>query len=129
MGLLDWVKKDSAVARNQNDDRGGGWESLNVYFYHADGRYPPASHAETPEQFGAMIPQIRKQLDNKLELRITNSGDHLLFHATDKGIEWDGIGLGQHLDRARDVCTGSREERNTSDARLQQSDKGRSWER
>ena len=56
------------------------------------------------QRFGVMTPQIRKQLDNKLELRITNSGDHLLFHATDKGIEWDGIGLGQRLDRARDVC-------------------------
>jgi len=79
MGFLGWMKKDSRVAHSQNDDRGGGWQRLNVYFYRADGRYPPASHAETPDQFAAMIPQIRKQVDNRLELRITNSSDHLLF--------------------------------------------------
>jgi hypothetical protein len=121
MGLLDWVKRDSAMTRSQNDDRGSGWPRVNVYFYRADGRYPPASHAETPEQFAAMIPKIRNQVDNRLEVRITNGDDHLLFHATGKGVQWDGIGLSQHLDLARDA-------RPEDDADTRQKPKD-SWER
>jgi hypothetical protein len=93
MRFLDWMK--DSVARQRNDDHGRGWQRLGVYLYRADGRYPPATWAETPQAFYEMIPAIQKHLDNKLEVRITNGDDHMLFHATGKGIEWDGIGLSE----------------------------------
>jgi hypothetical protein len=77
-----------------------------------------------------MMPKIGRQVDNRLEVRITNAGDHLLFHATDKGIEWDGIGLGQHLDRTREGHT--QHEQNsecTTDADMQRKGRGRTWDR
>lgn len=100
MGYLDWIKGASAP-RSKSDERGVEWQKLKIYFYRADGRYPPASWAETGGQFTAMIPKISQHLDNKLELRITNSEDQMVFHATQKGIEWDGIGLSPILDHER----------------------------
>ena len=100
MGYLDWINR-SAAPRSKSDDRGTEWQTVSVYFYRADGRYPPASRAETGEQFAAMIPKISRHIDDKLEVRITNGEDHLLFHATQKGIEWDGIALSQILDHER----------------------------
>ena len=71
----------------------GEWKSLGVYLYRADGTYIRAKWAKTPEDFRKMLPKIGKHLKKRLEVRITNSGDELLFHATDKGIEWDGMEL------------------------------------
>lgn len=99
MALLDFMKRSDV--RGMHDDRGSGWERVGAYLYRADGRYPPATWAETPEQFVKMIPKIREHVDNKLKVRITNTDDHLLFHATDKGVEWDGIGLKPMLDHDR----------------------------
>jgi hypothetical protein len=100
MGFLDWM--DRSKVRSMHDDEGRGWERLGVYLYRADGRYPPAVWAETPQEFGEMIPAIRAHIGKKLEVRITNGEDHLLFHATRNGIEWDGIGLRPFLYRGRD---------------------------
>jgi hypothetical protein len=100
MGYLDWMK-GSGATRNKSDDQGGGWQRLHVYFYREDGRYPPAKHAETPEAFAEMVPKIREHIDKKLEIRITNGDDHMLFHATQKGIEWDGIQLEPILEHDR----------------------------
>jgi hypothetical protein len=100
MGYLNWIKS-SASPRSKSDDRGAGWQPVSVYFYRADGRYPPASRAETAGQFVAMIPKIGRHIDDKLEVRITDGNDHLLFHATQKGIEWDGIALSPILDHER----------------------------
>ncbi len=91
MAFLDWMKKNPA--RQAHDDAGGGWKAVGVYFHRADGRYPAARWAETPRQFEKMIPQIREHVNKKLEVRIVDTRDRLLFHATDKGIEWDGSGL------------------------------------
>jgi hypothetical protein len=99
MALLDWVKP--STVRGMHDDQGNGWQRLGVYLYRADGRYPPATWAETPQQFVKMIPKIREHVDNRLEVRITNSDDHLVFHATDKGVQWDGIQLKPLLDTDR----------------------------
>jgi hypothetical protein len=79
--------------------RGGGrlkvseWKLLGVYLYRADGTYTRAMWAKTPEDFRNMLPKIRKHVKNRLEVAITTTGDEMLFHATDKGIEWDGLGL------------------------------------
>lgn len=100
MGYLDWIKRPARVFE-KNDERGRAWRTLNVYLYRADGRYGPPVHAERPETFPAVVRQIREHVDNKLEVRITNGDDHLLFHATAKGIEWDGIGLTPILDHDR----------------------------
>jgi hypothetical protein len=96
MALLDWIKKRNEV---QREAQSGGWRAVGVYLYNSEGRYPPASWAKTPEEFAGMVPQIRNHLDNKLEIRITNGDDHLLFHATKNGIEWDGIRLSEYLSR------------------------------
>lgn len=69
------------------------WKWLGVYLYRADGTYTRAMWAKTSEDFRKMLPKIRKHVKNRLEVRITNTGDELLFHATDKGIEWDGMEL------------------------------------
>ena len=99
MAWLDWTKR--GAAQQQTGARLLGWQRVGVYLYRADGRYPPATWAETPKQFAEMLPVIQRHIDNKLEVRITNGDDHLLFHATDKGIEWDGIRLGPVLDEDR----------------------------
>ena len=97
MGFLNWLNRNAAP----HNEQGHAWERLGVYLYRADGRYPPATWAETPQQFAKMIRQIRKHVDKKLEVRITNTDDHLLFHATEKGIEWDGLALTPLLDHDR----------------------------
>lgn len=100
MGLPDFMNRSKV--RAMSDERGSEWQRVGVYFYNAEGRYPPATWAEIPEQFANMIPKIREHVDRKLEVRITNTDDHLLFHATDKGFEWDGIRLQTMLDHDRD---------------------------
>lgn len=96
MGLFDWM--NSRAVRSMSDEQGGGgWPRLGIYLYRADGRYGPAKWAETRQEFARMIPAIRDHVDRKLEVRITNTDDHLLFHATQKGIEWDDIRLGPWL--------------------------------
>jgi hypothetical protein len=100
MALLDWIKKRNQIPTD-TPSQTNGWRSVGVHFYNQDGRYPPATWAETPQQFVEMVPQIRKHLDNKLEVRITNGDDHLLFHATSNGIEWDGIRLSEYLSKGR----------------------------
>jgi hypothetical protein len=97
MGLLDWMNR----APENEQGRAPEWQTLKVYLYRHDGRYGPPNWAETPEEFTKMIPQIRKHMDGKLEVRVTNCDDHLLFHATDKGIEWDGINLGKVIEHDR----------------------------
>jgi hypothetical protein len=99
MAFLSWMNRNAAP----ENERGTtvGWQRLGVYLYRNDGRYPPATWAETPQQFAGMIPKIREHIANRLEVRITNGDDHLLFDATQKGIEWDGIGLSRHLDNGR----------------------------
>lgn len=99
MPFLDWMKK--SPVRQMHDDRGSGWKTVGIYLYRADGRYPSATWATTPQQFEKMIPQIREHIDKKLEVRITNAEDQLLFHATHKGIEWDGCGLAPMLKHER----------------------------
>jgi hypothetical protein len=84
------------------------WKRVGVYFYRADGRYPPAKWAQTPQQFSDMVPDIRRHIDGKLEVRITNSDDHLLFHSTKNDVEWDGIGLGKFLARDSEAHGASR---------------------
>jgi hypothetical protein len=106
MGYLDWM--EGSKVRSMHDDEGHGWEKLGVYLYRADGRYPPATWAETPKEFGEMIPAIRAHIHKKLEVRITNSEDHLLFHATQNGIEWDGIGLRPFLHCGRSQETAAK---------------------
>jgi hypothetical protein len=96
MGVQDWIKKRNEVESNTQSS---GWRTVGVYFYRPDGRYSAATWAATPQRFVEMVPQIRKHLDNKLEVRITSSDDHLLFHATKNGIEWDGIRLSEYLSR------------------------------
>jgi hypothetical protein len=98
MALLDWINKRNQI-QTDTPSQTNGWRSVGAYLYNSDGRYPAASWAETPEQFAGMVPQICNHLDNKLEVRITNSEDHLLFHATKNGIEWDGIRLSEYLSR------------------------------
>lgn len=99
MGFADWMRREAL--RSQSDV--GSWHRIGVYLYRADGRYPPPTWAETREQFMGMVPKIRQHIDNKLEVRITNGSDHLLFHSTKKGIEWDGIGLSPVLDHPRNA--------------------------
>ncbi|MBV9506242.1 MAG: hypothetical protein JO323_14675 [Acidobacteriia bacterium] len=70
-----------------------GWQWLGVYLYRADGTYSGAEWAKTPEEFRRLLPSIQEQIKNRGEVRIANIDDHLVFHATDKGIEWDGLGL------------------------------------
>jgi hypothetical protein len=48
---------------------------------------------KTPEKLTALLPKLRDHVRKRLEVRITNSSDELLFHSTSKGIEWDAIGL------------------------------------
>ena len=98
MALLDWINKRNQI-QTDTPSQTNGWRSVGAYLYNSDGRYPAASWAETPEQFAGMVPQICNHLDNKLEVRITNSEDHLLFHATKNGIEWDGIRLSEYLSK------------------------------
>ena len=85
------------VARMSKVHDKGGWQWLGVYLYRADGTYSGAVWAKTPEEFGKLLPAIQEQLKNRREVRIVNIDDHLVFHATAKGIEWDGIGLGALL--------------------------------
>ena len=99
MAFLDWMKK--SPARQMHDDSGSGWKPVGIHFYRADGKHPSATWAQTPQQFEKMIPRIREHLHKKLEVRIVNTQDQLLFHATDKGIEWDGSGLAPLLKRER----------------------------
>jgi hypothetical protein len=115
MALLDWIKKRN---EGQREPQSGGWHAVGVYFYNSEGRYPPASWANTPEEFAGMVPQIRNHLDNKLEIRITNSDDHLLFHATKNGIEWDGIRLSA-IKRATSPRSGKDGNRSSEIARSQ----------
>jgi hypothetical protein len=98
MRLLDWMQQPH---RDQSDTeaQSSRWRTVGVHFYGHDGRYPPATWADSPERFAEMIPQIRKHLDNKLEVRITNSEDHPLFHATSNGVEWDGLRLSEYLSK------------------------------
>jgi hypothetical protein len=98
MGFLDWIKR--APANEQGDT--SRWQTLKVYLYRADGRYGPPRLAESAQEFAGMVRQLREHVDKNLEVRITNPADHLLFHATPKGIEWDGIGLKPILDEDRD---------------------------
>jgi hypothetical protein len=79
------------------------WKTVGVYFHQADGRHPGPVWADTPEKFNDLIPDIRRQIESKLELRITNGDDHLLFHSTKNGVEWDGIGLRRFLEHHREV--------------------------
>lgn len=99
VALLDFMNRSKV--RSMSDEQGSAWQRVGVYLYRADGRYPPATWAETPEQFAQMIPNIRQHVDKRLEVRVTNTHDHLLFHATDNGIEWDGIQLKPLLDHDR----------------------------
>ena len=98
MTFLGWMKR----APEREHGRPPAWSTLKVYFYRADGRYGPPQWAETPREFAGMIRQIREHVDKKLEVRITNPEDQLLFHATEKGVEWDGIKLVPILDEDRD---------------------------
>jgi hypothetical protein len=97
MGFMNWVKR---APENEQGHR-PGWQTLKVYLYGRDGRYGSPNWAETSQEFVDMVPKIREHVDNKLEVRITNGDDHLLFHATEKGIEWDGIKLTPMLDKDR----------------------------
>ena len=90
MPFLDWMKRGQVYQKSDESHPGlakGG--CISVPRRH--GRYPPAMWLETPQQFAEIIPKIQEHMDNKLEVRITNGDDHLLFHATPKGIEWDDI--------------------------------------
>jgi len=98
MGFLDWMKR----GHGNDQGRPSGWQTLKVYFYRTDGRYAAPDWAETPQEFAAIVRQIREHVDKSLEVRITNPSDHLLFHATQKGIEWDGMTLKPILDEDRD---------------------------
>jgi hypothetical protein len=90
------------------------WRRVGVYFYRADGRYPAPTWAENPQQFNDLIPDIRRQIESKLELRITNGDDHLLFHSTKRGIEWDGIRLGHFLEHDRESHAASKKDTHIS---------------
>lgn len=96
MGLLDFVK-----GRGNDRNESPGWQPVAVYLYRADGRYPPARWAQTPEQFAEIAPRISEHMSKRLEVRVTNTQDQMLFHATEKGVEWDGIGLGLYLEEER----------------------------
>jgi hypothetical protein len=98
MRFLSWMKR----APENEQGRPPGWETLKVHFYRPDGRYGPPDWAETPKEFAGIVRQIREHVDKRLEVRITNPGDQLLFHATKEGIEWDGINLKPILDEDRD---------------------------
>jgi len=74
-------------------NKSAGWEWLGIYLYRADGTYTRAEWVKSPEELVAHVPQIREHMKNRLEVRITNSDDELLFHAIDNSVEWDGIGL------------------------------------
>jgi hypothetical protein len=69
---MGWIEKRNDI---QTDTQSNGWRTVGVYFYGPDGRYSPATWAETPQRFVEMVPQIRMHLDNKLEVRITSSDD------------------------------------------------------
>jgi hypothetical protein len=89
MGFLDWMERSKV--RSMHDDEGHGWERLGVCLYRADGRYPPATWAETPQEFGEMIPAIRSHIRKKLEVRITwgNCGRGLrAIGAVLQGLRW-----------------------------------------
>jgi len=100
MGFLDWMKGRQMTPSKSHED-GAGWKAVNIFLYRADGRYEAATRAQTPQDFEAVIPKIRQHIDSRLEVRVTNGADHLLFHATEKGVEWDGIGLTPILDSER----------------------------
>ena len=99
MAFLDWMKK--RPVRQMHDDAGSGWKPVGVHLFQADGRHPSATWAQTPQQFEKMIPSIREHIQKKLEVRIVDGRDQLLFHATRKGIEWDGSGLAPLLRHER----------------------------
>jgi hypothetical protein len=77
------------------------FERLGVYEYRADGRYHGANWVDTPEAFVEMIPRLSQHIVDGKELRITDASDRLLFHAKDKTIEWDGIGISPLLESAK----------------------------
>jgi hypothetical protein len=71
------------------------WDWLGVYLFRDDGTYGSATWIKGPDELKKMLPSIQGHVRNKLEVRITNSGDELLFHSMEGGVEWDGIGLTQ----------------------------------
>ena len=74
-------------------NQSGGWKPLAVFLYRADGTYTCAEWVKTPKELEALLPKLRENVLKRLEVRITNYSDELLFHATSNGIEWDEIGL------------------------------------
>lgn len=78
------------VRDTEKDD---DWDWLGLYLFREDGSYGSAVRIKGPDELKKVLPSIQGHVKNKLEVRITNSGDELLFHSIDGGIEWDGIGL------------------------------------
>lgn len=75
-----------------SEDQDNGWEWLGLYLYRANGTYSGALWAKTLEGFSQMLPRVRRHLKSWREVRITNTGDYLLFHAANGSTEWDEPG-------------------------------------
>jgi hypothetical protein len=62
-----------------------------VYEYNADGEYGPALRLNTEFQLrNWMRGNLRRILAEKRELRITDTGDLMVFHAVNGSIVYDG---------------------------------------
>jgi hypothetical protein len=114
MRLIDRIlgQRNEKDVSNTSEPITPKWKRTGVHLYQPDGRYA-TKWAETPQDFSDMVSDIRRHMDNRLEVRITNSEDHLLFHSTKNGVEWDGIGLSRFLEHEREAHEASR--KNTRD--------------
>lgn len=63
-----------------------------VYEYNKDHKYGPPLRMSTLEQLNIWIKlNLRKILDEKRELRITDTGDMMCFHVNNGEILYDGV--------------------------------------
>jgi hypothetical protein len=69
------------------------FERVGVYLYREDGRYSGAQWIDERAEFSKLLPDISRHIGEGKEVRITDAADNMLFHAKDRSIHWDGMGL------------------------------------
>jgi hypothetical protein len=61
-----------------------------VYEFNSDGRYAAPIRMSEPRLKTYFVENLRKIIDEKRELRITDGGDNMCFHVKDGKILYDG---------------------------------------
>lgn len=70
---------------------------LRLYEYNTEGRYGKPVRIDNAAQLEiAMRTTVRRALDEKREIRITDMDDFLCFHARNGGIVFPPVGPGTH---------------------------------